>query len=1222
MTLIEAARRLINASYRRFPDCNMSPNALTTLESDRVIIRDSGQNVYRFSHDLYGDWSLLRLLEQKRPELPNYLQGLGQPHGILRAVRLLGCMLLEGNKIDEWTSLMKAFERVSELSPRWQQAVLTAPFLSTRLKDLLDKSRKNLLDNNSRLLIKLLVALRTTEVDVDPQIATLTDSPEEALTLALNFPLPRWYVWYWTLRWLLENHQELNEATRYEASRLMEVWQERTSGPDELLRREIGELVFAWLQEIEEDSQKLIEEGIQEESDYTAREEHETRLRKIFLYSADVLPERVKEYIEYIKTAGEGERWRDRCDERGQILETFKPLVDHLPTLYVDFMLNELIVKPEESNKDSAQSMSEQGIRGAMDDKSPALSPEQNDLRAILISNHIYDMSNLGIIDRHTNYDPPAHVQGRFLWLLRSNEDEGLRLVHGLTNTATDYWRRREKNEPGYLQNSRRTPLPVVLYLRPNNCKELWGNEDVYRWYRHTSIGPPPVISALMALEVWMKEQIDSGREGGALIDKVMEDTESVAILGVCVSVALGTQGHCLPNLLPYVAHPLVWWMDINRWLEDLKRGRYILNLIQHVVINDDSARDVLDQAFATFLNDPPFQYEEERGREEVAQARKMDIESYREFLKRENHQEYQMGSKTVWRYQPTCSPSPNEHTRLDNALSPMDLQNWAWATLESSEDPDPENLKFVVQMAVSYTPPDYFPEKSSPFPTEESIQPSATHRASIDSLEGAINTNADPNVERAIVAVASTIAVKAWSWAKANKHDEWCRSVLLDAARSSRSRSNAMNRQNVSDLVTIKTCRAMGLSALVAQGVSDMEVRMAVIDLMLSPKPLMLEALFKGLRSSWSSESVLCWNCLWLAISFAIVPDGMVDGIPGINLKFDESHKARLEKLRQMSTECLKRDERPELPIDEVDNHGIYFWDLVILVLNWLPIKELIGESESKRKILDLTDSLMRWTLREDHKRTEGEALWKWNYWFLDWVVVLARNLTPAEVEQHVIAQVLSPNTPLLPRLVAYHLDRFLRYHFAQLKPDERPDPQAILTWKRMCEDLLSRPELDGFADQKYLLCSYGDLSKTVRVMVYVSSLGHYILNEEWSHVSIFVDLIDRWLKVFGTNHDAYSDFLLMLTSSVRHYQPAKVVEWLDGVTSRSKDVTALWDSNNNGKRTAKILHLVWQASRQELTEDRAILGKFSKLVDRLVANGVILASQIQLELERFKAE
>ncbi len=255
--LVEAARRLINSPRRRFPDGGMPPDALVSLEADRIIIRDQGQNVYRFGHDLLEDWSLLRLLEQRRQDLPAYLRDLGQPHGLLRAVQLLGCVLLErGEAADEWAGLLRAFEQAAELAPRWRQAVLTAPFMSTRLEELLDTAREALFAEDGRLLIDLLVALRTTEVDVDPRIAertaTIADSPAEALALALQFPLPRWYAWYWTLRWLLRHSTELSEAARHEAARIMEIWQDR-SGPGDPLRREVGELAFAWLEESDED---------------------------------------------------------------------------------------------------------------------------------------------------------------------------------------------------------------------------------------------------------------------------------------------------------------------------------------------------------------------------------------------------------------------------------------------------------------------------------------------------------------------------------------------------------------------------------------------------------------------------------------------------------------------------------------------------------------------------------------------------------------------------------------------------------------------------------------------------------------------------------------------------------------------------------------------------------------------------------------------------------
>jgi hypothetical protein len=255
--LVEAARRLINAPRRRFGDGGLPPAALVSLESDRILIRDQGQNVYRFGHDLLEDWSMLRLLEQHRGDLPAYLQELGQPHGVLRAVRLLGCMLLErGEAAGAWTELLRAIGQATGLAPRWRQAVLTGPFLSTRLEELLDKAREALLADDAQLLLDLLVALRTTEVDVDPQIAetaaAVADTPEEALALALRYPLPRWDAWYHALRWLLRHAGEFNEAARHEIARLMEVWQQRTV-PGDPLRREIGELAFAWLEEAEED---------------------------------------------------------------------------------------------------------------------------------------------------------------------------------------------------------------------------------------------------------------------------------------------------------------------------------------------------------------------------------------------------------------------------------------------------------------------------------------------------------------------------------------------------------------------------------------------------------------------------------------------------------------------------------------------------------------------------------------------------------------------------------------------------------------------------------------------------------------------------------------------------------------------------------------------------------------------------------------------------------
>lgn len=227
-------------------------------------------------------------------------------------------------------------------------------------------------------------------------------------------------------------------------------------------------------------------------------------------------------------------------------------------------------------------------------------------------------------------------------------------------------------------------------------------------------------------------------------------------------------------------------------------------------------------------------------------------------------------------------------------------------------------------------------------------------------------------------------------------------------------------------------------------------------------------------------------------------------------------------------------------------------------------------------------------------------------------WLANLARHLTPEEADRHFFAPVRD-NWPRLPDLTADLLDGLLRYQIGRLGPLEPPDPQAVRTWEQVCRGLLDWPELARYAHAEYLS---GKWSAAVTLMVFVNH-GQYVFKEEWPHVPTFAGVIDRWLEVIGTNHAAYSAILSMLKAAWRHFSPARVVGWVHRVVSRSEDVRALWRSNNNGERTARVLHSVWQASRSELTADAEAFRQFSRLVDRLAASGVTLASMIQRDLE-----
>jgi hypothetical protein len=110
--LLDLGRRTITSPGHRLLGGDMTAEVLTSLESDRVLLRDADRDVYRFSHDLLEDWVLYRVLNQHREELPAFLRDIGQPLGLLRPVQLLGASLLE--KQDTANGWLRLVEQVEQ----------------------------------------------------------------------------------------------------------------------------------------------------------------------------------------------------------------------------------------------------------------------------------------------------------------------------------------------------------------------------------------------------------------------------------------------------------------------------------------------------------------------------------------------------------------------------------------------------------------------------------------------------------------------------------------------------------------------------------------------------------------------------------------------------------------------------------------------------------------------------------------------------------------------------------------------------------------------------------------------------------------------------------------------------------------------------------------------------------------------------------------------------
>lgn len=252
--LLTLGERDVRAPGRRMAPQGVEVPALVSLVDDRILLRDPGRDVFRFGHDVLEEWVLYRTLDQHRDELVGYLAEVGEPLGLLRAVQLLGCFLLERGETDEWERVLRGLEQSATLAPRWRQALLGAPLLSARAGQLLDAVEPLLLAEEGRRLGELLVALRTSEVAPNPLLsvaaAAVADQPLEREALLLGIPLPQWRVWVPVLQWVIARADRLPRRLRPEITQAMLLWQ-RTTPSGFPLRDRIGQVALGWLREAE-----------------------------------------------------------------------------------------------------------------------------------------------------------------------------------------------------------------------------------------------------------------------------------------------------------------------------------------------------------------------------------------------------------------------------------------------------------------------------------------------------------------------------------------------------------------------------------------------------------------------------------------------------------------------------------------------------------------------------------------------------------------------------------------------------------------------------------------------------------------------------------------------------------------------------------------------------------------------------------------------------------
>lgn len=525
---------------RRPGRADISPVGFNQLLAEGIVCAHPTRDIISFTHDVHEDWVLARTFERHRQNLPELIDGADQPLWWLRAMRLLGQILLEdGGDPSPWLTLLAAIDAAPSLDPGWSRSLLMAPLYSERSSDILDRLESALLDQNAALLDRLLETLLVYETRLDnrllklPRLAEMSET--ERLRTVASLRIPRWRSWTAFLAWSLRKWRQWPANVVPRLSEVGAAWTFATEGSANRIAKAIVTISADWLAEVEDARHRERRDDHRDpfglsELGYRAWEKIEARLRRTLKMGVTAAPDIVEAYLRRVTA----ERRLDSA--RGDLINLPRQVPVLLPRAYTDMAIAHFTPRRRRVRHDDWL------------------------VRPDCFSS--VSFQDAGISHDH-GFFPSSPLRGGFSDLFIKDETEALRLFHRLEMRASVFYRHFMK------WHDRHRARPIQLET-PWGMIPLWGDENVYRWSRGV-LGSHVLGSAYLALEEWLAAQAAAGRPLAELFRLVLQPNGLVATASPCINVLvehINTPGQ-IDAAGPFLGAPRLWDYDLRRLTDD-----------------------------------------------------------------------------------------------------------------------------------------------------------------------------------------------------------------------------------------------------------------------------------------------------------------------------------------------------------------------------------------------------------------------------------------------------------------------------------------------------------------------------------------------------------------------------------------------------------------------------------------------------------------------------
>jgi hypothetical protein len=1204
--LMQAADAVTQAPNAPVAIQEIAPEALEELKAAGVLRdKELGHSIV-FAHDIYEEWSLCEYLIGRQEELAYVLRGTGEPDALIRPMQLLGSYVLETNASpDAWTALLNA-TAAGSFRPVWQRAVLTSSVQSTRTVQLLEKLASYLLEENGSELRKLLRAMRTVEVLPNPlflnEQLTPDLEPSDRATYANLTAIPKPLTWVRFFDWLIPRIDSLPQSLIPDLIPLFKTWQDTYAGRNVRHCKRIGEISYEWLKEIEAAVHpRSFKDYRQPFGGRALAEDSEKLLRGLFLESAGELPDLVTEYLQQ-KAADQKHTHLYLHD----ILQNCRAVALHLPGVLVDFLLAALLEQPD-------------------DDRDPFGS----------YSDSVFE--NFGIADHHEFY-PASPVQPPFLILLRTHLDEGLRLIRGLCNHSIGMWRQARSRGRRYRQAV--TPVPLTLTFAWGT-QTFWGDGQVYLWFRGM-LANDATESGLMALEQWALEQLGSGADFDAIFQEVIEGNESVAALGLGVSLCLAHPKKSLQAAFPLVTCAYLWEWDIARSVQEGSpsneignwhtnkvqmtavralnqrphRRRVVRDLVPYFVFSaDQSLREGFAESVRAFPEQLPISYEEEKSNADhlAALREKMVLfagqadPQYWKAAPTGDGEHIQIWNEPPELEDPKFKAEQERHALLNAHLS---VALWANDCRRSCSLDSTCSVRDAVAKVRGWDKPDLFDIRSDSF--EERQQAAAVVSTAYVAAKYAVGDEWTPELA------------------------SWCMNVFERAATGPEAESDLFVR-SAALVMHPAVFAAHGYSALLTRGHRAKECQDALLNLAVDPLEGIQIAVLSAAKQYAASLPRFYWVLLGVLIGCCIME--AQDAPDHHSVAWSAREAERMDALLRQAEVQLgdaKVPALPAIPLPWIKSPKTsararkgtkgytrspvgFLWNLGAKIVDEIHLEPLLADPTGRAKFLAFVGNLLDYTSQEivppfakSKRDYDGHAPFEWVSAFSSLCGRLCAYLTGDEAKQLLLSKIWAEDAEssflILDNLMRSYMIRGLLT--AATISDDR-----VALWGEMIDWLLKSDEWTRSAqrnhlDREFLSCALSSLfcaGSGFTPMVCGIDRG-------WPHLGKFLPVLEHAIRAFGTSEHLYFGVVTLLKGGGFDLLPDPALDWINELVVAQKGDRKFWDTN--GESTIGLLNELISKKRGALTDDhRKMIGM---IADVLIDEGVRGAGFLQQKLLR----